>query len=105
MLLAFLFVALSGGDYGLTSLFAGVGPLFWVVFWIGFYLLLLRFFCDGRRAISIRPCRRVRPPMNGALTTAFFFGLHNSFWVVFAGLEAVFLALCYAFYFMQNRAA
>src|ERR1041385_1996200 len=44
VLLAFLFVALSGSDYGLTSLFSGVGPLFWVVFWIGFYLLLLRFF-------------------------------------------------------------
>jgi len=25
--------------------------------------------------------------------------------VVFAGLEAVFLALCYAFYFVQNHAA
>jgi hypothetical protein len=104
VLLAFLFVAFSGGDYGLTSLFSGVGPLFWVVFWIGFYALLLRFFLMVAR--DLYKAMQARPPANEwGFDNRILLGIHNSFWVVFAELETVFLALCYAFYFIQNHAA
>jgi hypothetical protein len=104
VLLGFLFVALSGGDYGLTGLFLSVGPLFWVVFWLGFYFLLLRFFMMAARGLY--RAMQSRPPANEwGFDNRLLFRIHNSFFVVFAGLEAVFLALCYGFYLLQNHAA
>jgi hypothetical protein len=97
-------VALSGSDYGLSGLFSSVGPLFWVVFWIGFYGLLLHFFVMTARALY--RAMQARPPASEwGFDNRLLFRIHNSFFVVFAGLEAVFLVLCYAFYFLQNRAA
>jgi hypothetical protein len=102
VLLGFLHVALSGNAYGFSGLFQSVGPLFWVVFWIGFYFLLLRYFVmvarDLYRAIQVRG-----PANEWGFDNRILFRIHNSFLVVFVGLEAVFLALCYAFYFAQNR--
>jgi hypothetical protein len=104
VLLGFLFVALSGGDYGLDGLFSGVGPLFWVVFWIGFYSLLLHFFVMTARGLY--RAMQARPPANEwGFDNRLLFRIHNSFFVVFAGLEAVFLALCYGFYLAQSHVA
>ena len=102
VLLGFLFVALSGSDYGLSGLFSSVGPLFWVVFWIGFYFLLLRFFMMTARGLY--RAMQSRPPANEwGFDNRLLFLIHNSCFVVFAGLEAVFLALCYGFYLAQNH--
>ena len=60
VLLAFLFVALSGSDYGFDGLFSSVGPLFWVVFWIGFYSLLLHLFVMTARGLY--RAMQARPP-------------------------------------------
>jgi hypothetical protein len=104
VLLGFLFVALSGSDYGLTGLFSSVGPLFWVVFWIGFYFLLLRLFVTSARGLY--RAMQARPPANEwGFDNRLLFRIHNSFFMVFAGLEAVFLALCYGFYLAQNHVA
>jgi hypothetical protein len=47
---------------------------------------------------------QVRGPANElGFNNRILFSLHNSFIIVFAGLEAMFLALCYAFYIMQNH--
>jgi hypothetical protein len=102
VMLGCLFIAFSGGDYGLSGLFSSVGPLFWVVFWIGFYFLLLRFFIAVAR--DLYKAMQARPPANEwGFDNRLLFGIHNSFFVVFAGLEAVFLALCYGFYLVQNH--
>lgn len=102
VLLAFLHVALSGNAYGFSGLFLSVGPLFWVVFWIGFYFLLLRYFVmvarDLYRAMQVRG-----PASEWSFDNRLLFRIHNSFVVVFVGLEAVFLALCYAFYLAQDH--
>jgi hypothetical protein len=104
VLLGFLFVALSGSDYGLTGLFSSVGPLFWVVFWIGFYSLLLHLFVTTARGLY--RAMQARPPANEwGFDNRLLFRLHNSFFLVFAGLEAVFLALCFGFYLLQNHVA
>jgi hypothetical protein len=104
VLLGFLFVALSGGDYGLTGLFSSVGPLFWVVFWIGFYFLLARLFLMTARGIY-RAMQARLPANEWGFDNRLLFRIHNSFFVVFAGLEAVFLALCFGFYLLQNHVA
>jgi hypothetical protein len=104
VLLGFLFVALSGSDYGLSGLFLSVGPLFWVVFWIGFYFLLLRFFMMAARGLY--RAMQSRPPANEwGFDNRLLFRIHNSFFVVFAGLEVIFLGLCYGFYLLQNHVA
>jgi hypothetical protein len=104
VLLAFLHVALSGNAYGLSGLFLTVGPLFWVVFWIGFYFLLLRYFVMVAR--DLYRAMQVRVPANEwGFDNRILLRIHNSFLAVFVGLEAVFLVLCYAFYFAQNRMA
>ena len=104
VLLGFLFVALSGSDYGFDGLFSSVGPLFWVIFWIGFYCLLLHFFVMTARGLY--RAMQARPPATEwGFDNRLLFRIHNSFFIVFAGLEAVFLALCYGFYFLQSHAA
>ena len=102
VLLVFLHIALSGNAYGFSGLFSSVGPLFWVVFWIGFYFLLLRFFVmvarDLYRAMQVRAPANEWTPGNRLLLR-----IHNSFLVVFVGLEASFLVLCYGFYLIQKN--
>jgi hypothetical protein len=45
-----------------------------------------------------------RPPANEwDFNNRILLGVHNSFFVVFAGLEAVFLALCYGLYLVQTH--
>jgi hypothetical protein len=97
-------VALSGSDYGLTGLFSSVGPLFWVVFWIGFYFLLARLFVTTARGLY-RAMQTRLPANEWGFDNCLLFRIHNSFFLVFAGLEAIFLALCYGFYLLQNHVA
>jgi hypothetical protein len=104
VLLAFLHVALSGNAYGLTGLFTSVGPLFWVVFWLGFYFLLLRYFVMVAR--ELYKAMQLRKPANEwGFDNRLLLRVHNSFLLVFVGMEAVFLVLCYAFYMAQNYLA
>jgi hypothetical protein len=104
VLLVFLHVALSGNAYGFSGLFISVGPLFWVVFWIGFYFLLLRFFVMVAR--DLYRAMQTRAPANEwTLGNRLLLRIHNSFLVVFVGLEAAFLALCYMFYLVQKNLA
>jgi hypothetical protein len=104
VLMVFLHVALSRSAYGVGSVFESVGPLFWVVFSIGFYFLLLRYFVvvsrDMYQVLQIR-----RPANDWSLSNRMLLRVHNSFLVVFVGLEAAFLGLCYTFYFAQNHLA
>lgn len=102
VLLAFMNVALSGNAYGFSGLFTSVGPLFWVVFWIGFYFLLLRFFVMVARDLYRAMQSRV-PANEWGFDNRLLLQIHNSFVVVFVGLEAAFLALCYAFYLAQKN--
>lgn len=102
VLLVFLHIALSRNAYGLNELFTSVGPLFWVVFSIGFYFLLLRYFVMVAR--DLYRAMQVRGPANEwGFNNRILFRIHNSVVVVFVGLEAMFLALCYAFYITQNH--
>jgi hypothetical protein len=101
VLLAFLHIALSRNAYGLSDLFTSVGPLFWVVFGMGFYFLLLRYFVMVAR--EIYRAMQVRQPLSEwSFDNRILFRIHNSFAVVFVGLEAVFLGLCYALYLTQK---
>jgi hypothetical protein len=101
VLLLFLHIALSRDPYGLSGLLGSVGPLFWVVFTIGFYFLLLRYFVmvarDLNEALQLRPAANEWSFENRMLLR-----VHNSFFMVFALMEAAFLALCYAMYFAQK---
>src|SRR5262245_6106988 len=95
--LLFLHFALSGNAYGLTSFSETVGPLFWILFWAGFYFLLVRYLGtvarDMYKALQIRPPASERSPDNKMLLR-----LHNSFLLVFVVMEAAFLSLMYFFY-------
>src|SRR6185437_10941369 len=77
VLLIFLHVALSRSAYGLSGVFESVGPLFWVVFFIGFYFLLLRYFVvvarDMYSAMQIR-----RPANEWGLENRMLLRIHNS---------------------------
>jgi hypothetical protein len=102
VLLAFLHVAFSGNAYGFSGLFTSVGPLFWVVFWIGVYFLVLRLFVMVARGLY--RAMQIRGPVSEwGFDNRLLFHIHNSFLVVFAGLEAAFLVLCYAFYLAQTH--
>jgi hypothetical protein len=102
VLLVFLHIALSRNAYGFNELFSSVGPLFWVVFGLGFYFLLLRYFVMVAR--DIYRAMQTRGPANEwGFDNRLLFGIHNSFVIVFVGMEAIFLALCYAFYITQNN--
>jgi hypothetical protein len=101
VLLFFLHIALSRSAYGLSRVVESVGPLFWLVFCTGFYFLLLRYFVvvarDMNQALQLRPPVGEWSPDNRMLLR-----VHNSFFAVFAGMEAAFLALCYAIYLAQR---
>jgi hypothetical protein len=94
--------ALSGGEYGLAGVFESVGPLFWALFWIGFYALVLRYFVGIARgmnkALQLRLPASEWSPENGMLLR-----IHNNFLTVFAVLEGTFLAACYLFYHADKR--
>ena len=100
VLLVFLHIALSRNAYGFGRVFASVGPLFWVAFCAGFYLLLLRYFAvvarDMYQALQLKPPAGEWSPENRMLLR-----LHNSFFIAFAGFEAAFLVLCYVIYLAQ----
>jgi hypothetical protein len=102
VLIVFLHLALSRDANGMSGVFDSVGPLFWVVFWIGFYFLLLRYFVmvarDLYKAAEIRP-----PASEWSLENRMLLRIHNSFVLVFVGMEAVFLVVCYALYQAQNH--
>ena len=104
VLIVFLHIALSRNANGFGSVLETVGPLFWVVFSIGFYFLLLRYFVvvarDMYQALQIRQTANDWSPGNKMLLL-----VHNSFLVVFVGMEAAFLGLCYAFYLAQKTLA
>ena len=104
VLVVFLHAALSRSAYGLASLFDSVGPLFWVVFWIGFYFLLLRYFVVVAR--DMYQAAQIRRPLNEwSPENRMLLSVHNSFLAVFAVLEAGFLALCYGLYLAQKAIA
>jgi hypothetical protein len=104
VLIAFLHIALSRGAYGLGGVFESVGPLFWVVFSIGFYFLLLRYFVMIAR--DMYKAAQLRLPANEwSLNNTILLRIHNSFALVFVGMEAAFLALCYVLYSARNHLA
>lgn len=96
-LIAFAHLALSGSEYGLSNFFETVGPLFQLVFWIGFYALVMRYFAGVargmNRALQLRPPGSEWSPENRTLLH-----IHNNFLAVFAVMEGTFLAACYLFY-------
>src|SRR5215472_10344193 len=102
--LLFLHFALSGAAYGLSGLAERTGPLFWVVFWAGFYLLLLRYFVvvarDMYKALQIRQYFN-----EWSLENKMLLRIHNSFWTAFGVMEAAFLSLTYIFYVATRRLA
>jgi hypothetical protein len=102
VLIVFLHIALSRNANGMSGVFESVGPLFWVVFWIGFYFLLLRYFVmvarDLYKAMDVRP-----PASEWSLENRMLLRIHNSFMLVFVAMEAAFLVVCYALYQAQNH--
>jgi hypothetical protein len=100
--LVFLHFALSGAAYGLTGFSTTVGPLFWILFWIGFYFLLVRYLGtvarDMFKALQIRPPASEWSPANKMLLR-----LHNSFLLAFVVMEAAFLSLMYFFYLAGKK--
>lgn len=104
VLLVFLHFALSGAAYGLGGIAETTGPLFWVVFWIGFYLLLVRYFVvvarDMYKAMQIR-----QRSDDWSLENKMLLRIHNSFFMAFGMMEAAFLSLTYLFYVATRRFA
>lgn len=101
-LLALAHFALSGGNYGLSDFFESVGPLFRVVFWIAFYVLVLRYFVGIARGMY--KALQLRVPSNEwSADNRILLRIHNNFLAVFAVLEATFLAACYLLYHADKR--
>lgn len=95
--LVFLHFGLSSGGWGFSSFSQTVGPVFWVVFWAGFYLLLLWYFAaiasDFYAALQLRA-----PASQWSFQNKLLIMVHNSALVTFAALELPFLAACYFLY-------
>ncbi len=98
----FAHLALSGDNYGLEGFFESVGPLFQVVFWIGFYALVLRYFAGIARRMNTALQLR-QPASEWSPANRMLLHIHNQFWAVFAVLEGTFLAACYLFYHADKR--
>jgi hypothetical protein len=100
--LLFLHFAFSGNAWGLTGFSVTVGPLFWVLFWAGFYFLLVRYLGavsrDMFKSLQIRP-----PASEWSLDNRMLVRLHNSFFVAFVLMEAAFLSVMYFFYLAGKR--
>jgi len=100
----FLHFALSGGAYGLTNFSQRVGPLFWVVFWLGFYVLLLRCFVVVSR--ELYKTLQIRQRFDDwSLENKMLLRVHNSFLIAFGMMEAAFLSLTYLVYVATRRFA
>jgi hypothetical protein len=102
VLLTFAHLALSGGNYGLSDFFESVGPLFKVVFWMAFYVVVLRYFVGIARGMY--KALELRVPTNEWSTdNRILVRIHNNFLAVFAVLEGTFLAACYLLYHVDKR--
>ena len=102
VLLLFAHFALSGENYGLSGFFESVGPLFWIVLWMGFYAVVLRYFAGIARAmyraLQMRAPRSELSPENRILLH-----IHNNVAAIFAVLLGTFLAACYILYQASQR--
>lgn len=102
VILILLHFALSGPALGFTRLFDSLGPIFWIVFWIGFYVLAGRIFLMVAR--NLYRSLQIRPPANEYdLGNKMLVRIHNGFWMVFLTLEAVVMLLCYLYYLAASR--
>jgi uncharacterized membrane protein YtjA (UPF0391 family) len=100
--LLLLHFALSGGAYGLSGISDTAGPLFWILFWIGFYFLLVRYLASVAR--DMYKAMQIRPPANEwTLDNKMLLRLHNSFLVAFVVMEAAFLSLSYFFFLAGQK--
>lgn len=102
VLLVLAHFALSGGNYGLSDFFESLGPLFRIIFWIGFYALVLRYFIGIARGMYKAMQLRV-PPKEWSSSNRILLRIHNNFLPVFAVLELTFLAACYLLYHADKR--
>lgn len=97
-----LHFALSGPAYGLGGIPDAAGPLFWLIFWIGFYSLLVYYF--GIVARHLYKALQLRPPeKEWSLENTLLVRINNSFVAVFVVMEAAFLSLAYIFYVGLRR--
>ncbi len=95
-----LHFALSGNAYDLTGFSDTVGPLFWILFWIGFYFLLLRYFAVVSR--DMYKAMQVRSPLTEwSLGNKVLVRINNGFLLMFVTLEVGFLSLMYLFYLIS----
>jgi hypothetical protein len=104
ILLFFLHLALSGSIYGLASVSNTAGPLFWVVFWIGFYAILVRYFALVARGMY-RVMQIRQPAGEWTLDNKVLLRINSSFLFMFVALEAVFLGVAYVVYLASRRFA
>jgi hypothetical protein len=104
ILLVFLHFALSGNAWGLTHLSDTVGPLFWWLFWIGFYMLLVYYFSivarEMYKAMQLRP-----PTSDWSLSNKLLLRVNSCFLMMFFTLEAIFLCGAYLIYLFSRRFA
>src|SRR5215470_12864527 len=87
---------LSGDIYGFSRISSTLGPLVSVIFWIVFYVLFARFLATVARDMY----KALQIPMPGSdwdLSNRMLMRLHNSFLIVFAALEAMFLSVAYLY--------
>jgi hypothetical protein len=97
-----LHFALSGNAYGLSHMSDTVGPLFWGLFWIGFYLLLVYYFASVAK--EMYKAMQVRPPSSDwSLSNKLLLRINSSFLVMFITLEAVFLGGAYLVFVFSRR--
>jgi hypothetical protein len=104
LFLVLLHFALSGSVYGVTGFSNAIGPLFWLLFWIGFYLLFVRYLASVSRDMY-KAMQIPAPASTWDLENRMLVRLHNSFWIVFAALEVMFLSVSYLFYVAMGRFA
>jgi hypothetical protein len=95
--LAFLHFGLSSSGWGFSSFSQTVGPVFWVVYWAGFYLLLMWYF--GAIASGLYAALHLRAPAGQwSFQNKLLISVHNSVLLTFIELEIPFLAACYFLY-------
>jgi hypothetical protein len=95
-------LALSGESYGMAGFSETVGPLFWILLWIGFYVLLVWYLAGVAR--SMYKVMQIRPPASEwSLDNRLLVRIHNSFLLMFAMLEVMFLSGAYLVYVVSRR--
>ena len=95
--LGFLHFGLSSSGWGFSSFSQTVGPVFWIVYWAGFYLLLLWYF--SAIASDLHAALQLRAPANRwGFDNTLLIKVHNSVLLTFAQLEIPFLVACYFLY-------